>query len=292
MPPSQPPRTDSTGSASARADGAAGPSVASGASAHGSISGSMGGTSGGEGSRSAGFETLVGKIVIDRGLAAEGEVEACRAQQRQDPGSALADLLVSRHYVTRSQLDRIRAEFEAERTQQRIPGYRIVRKLGAGAMATVYLARQLSLDRPVAIKVLPKKFSNDPKFIERFYKEGRAAARLNDQHIVQAYDVAQAGENHFFVMEYVDGETLHDRLVRQKRVPEAEAIGIVRQVALALKHAHSQGFIHRDIKPKNIMISKAGVVKLAAWTWRCMTASARVAVRSREPPGVVPLMSV
>jgi len=223
----------------------------------------MGGTSGGDGSRSAGFETLVGKIVIDRGLAAESEVEACRTQQKQDPGSALADLLVSRHFVTRSQLDRIRAEFEAERTQQRIPGYRIVRKLGAGAMATVYLARQLSLDRPVAIKVLPKKFSNDPKFIERFYKEGRAAARLNDQHIVQAYDVAQAGENHFFVMEYVDGETLHDRLVRQKRVPESEAIGIVRQVALALKHAHSQGFIHRDIKPKNIMISKAGVVKLA-----------------------------
>lgn len=227
------------------------------------MSGSLGGTAAGEGSRSAGFETLLGKIVVDRGLAAEEEVEACRAQQKQDPGSALADLLVSRQYLTRSQLERLRAEFEAERTQQRIPGYRILKRLGSGAMATVYLARQLSLDRPVAIKVLPKKFSNDPKFIERFYKEGRAAARLNDQHIVQAYDVAQAGENHYFVMEFVDGETLHDRLVRQKRLPEAEAIAIVRQVALALKHAHAQGFIHRDIKPKNIMISKSGVVKLA-----------------------------
>ncbi|MBM4113652.1 MAG: serine/threonine protein kinase, partial [Phycisphaerae bacterium] len=227
------------------------------------MSGSMGGTSGGEGSRSAGFETLIGKIVIDRGLAAEEEVAGCRQLQQQHAGSALSDLLVTKHVVTRSQLDRLRQEFEAERTQQRIPGYRVIRRLGAGAMATVYLARQLSLDRPVAIKVLPKKFSNDPKFIERFYKEGRAAAKLNDQHIVQAYDVAQAGENHFFVMEYVDGETVHDRLVRHKRLPEKEAIEIVRQVALALKHAHAQGFIHRDIKPKNVMINKSGVVKLA-----------------------------
>jgi len=223
----------------------------------------MSGTSTGEGSRSAGFETLIGKIVVDRGLAGSEEVETCRSAQKSDPGSALSDLLVGRHFLTRTQLDRLRTEFEAERTQSRIPGYKVLRKLGAGAMATVYLARQLSLDRPVAIKVLPKKFSNDPKFIERFYKEGRAAARLNDQHIVQAYDVAQAGDSHYFVMEYVDGETVHDRLIRQKRIREQDAIEIVRQVALALKHAHAQGFIHRDIKPKNIMINRSGVVKLA-----------------------------
>lgn len=223
----------------------------------------MGGTSTGEGSRSAGFETLIGKIVVDRGLAAPEEVENCRTLQQRDPGSALSDLLVGRQFLTHSQLERLRREFEAERTQSRIPGYKVIRRLGAGAMATVYLARQLSLDRPVAIKVLPKKFSNDPKFIERFYKEGRAAARLNDQHIVQAYDVAQAGDSHYFVMEYVDGETVHDRLIRHKRIRESDAIEIVRQVALALKHAHAQGFIHRDIKPKNIMINRAGVVKLA-----------------------------
>jgi len=223
----------------------------------------MGGTSTGDGSRSAGFETLIGKIVVDRGLAAVEEVEACRELQKKDPGSALSDLLVDRQYITRSQLERMRAEIDSERSQQRLPGYRVIRKLGAGAMATVFLAKQLSLDRLVAIKMLPKKFSNDPKFIERFYKEGRAAARLNDQHIVQAYDVGQAGESHYFVMEYVDGETVFDRLIRHKRLKESDAIEIVRQVAMALKHAHAQGFIHRDIKPKNIMISRSGVVKLA-----------------------------
>lgn len=223
----------------------------------------MSGTNAGEGSRSSGFETLIGKIVVDRGLAAAAEVDACRERQRQSPGSSLSDLLVDGNFMTRSQLDRLRLELEAERSQQRLPGYKVIRKLGAGAMATVYLAKQVSLDRLVAIKILPKKFSNDPKFIERFYKEGRAAARLNDQHIVQAYDVGQAGDSHYFVMEYVDGETVFDRLIRHKRVKEADAIEIVRQVALALRHAHAQGFIHRDIKPKNIMISRAGVVKLA-----------------------------
>jgi serine/threonine protein kinase len=105
--------------------------------------------------------------------------------------------------------------------------------------------------------VLPKKFSSDPKFIERFYKEGRAAAKLNDQNIVQAYDVGQAGEHHYFVMEYVDGDTVYDRIVAKKRFSEKEAIQVVRQVASALKHAHEQGFIHRDIKPKNIMLKRS-----------------------------------
>jgi serine/threonine-protein kinase len=130
-------------------------------------------------------------------------------------------------------------------------------------MATVFLANQLSLDRKVAIKVLPKKFSDNKDFIERFYREGRAAAQLNHPNIVQAYDVGRAGEHHYFVMEFVDGPTVHDRVVNDKIISEAEAIDIVRQVALALQHAHDRGFIHRDIKPKNVMITQSGRVKLA-----------------------------
>jgi serine/threonine-protein kinase len=130
-------------------------------------------------------------------------------------------------------------------------------------MATVFLAQQESLDRPVAIKVLPKKFSENEEFLERFYKEGRAAAKLNDANIVQAYDVGQSGEYHYFVMEYVDGDTVYEQIVEKKKLSEQEAIPIIRQVALALKHAHKVGFVHRDIKPKNIMIAKNGDVKLA-----------------------------
>jgi serine/threonine-protein kinase len=206
----------------------------------------------------------VGRAVVDRGWATRDEVDKCREiQQRLPPGTRLSDVLVQKEVVTRRQLARLQKELEADRGQSAIPGYQMIRKLGAGAMATVFLAKQVSLDRLVAVKVLPRKYSSDPKFIERFYKEGRAAAKLNDQHIVGALDVGQAGEHHYFVMEFVDGDTVHDRIVASRRMPEREALTLVTQVARALKHAHEKGFIHRDIKPKNIMISKAGVAKLA-----------------------------
>jgi eukaryotic-like serine/threonine-protein kinase len=226
---------------------------------------------GGEGTSTGGFETMLGKIVVEHGLVTPDELEMCNALLTQrssdssqgDSPRTLADLLLENEFLTSRQLERIRGDFEAKKSGQRIPGYKIIKKLGSGAMATVFLARQLSLDRDVAIKVLPRKFSDNKKFIERFYKEGRAAAQLNHPNIVGAYDVGQAGEHHYFVMEYVDGETVYDRVVTHKRIDEKEAIKIIRQVAEALKHAHEKGFIHRDIKPKNIMISSRGIVKLA-----------------------------
>lgn len=119
---------------------------------------------------------MLGKIVVERGLMSPDELEQCSSQlraKRDGVSLTLADVLVEREFITRKQLDRFRFDIEAVKTSQQIPGYRIIRKLGAGAMATVFLAKQLSLDRLVAIKVLPKKFSSNPNFIERFYKEGR-----------------------------------------------------------------------------------------------------------------------
>jgi len=219
------------------------------------------------GGTTGGFDTMLGKLVIRAGLVTKDEVDLCNnllkdATAVGDP-QTLSDLLISKDYLTSHQLGRLRQEFEAQKSGQRIPGYKIRKKVGSGAMATVFLAKQISLDRPVAIKILPKRFSDNEKFIDRFYKEGRAAAQLNHPNIVSAYDVGRAGEHHYFVMEYVDGRTVHDRIARDKRVAEKEAVEIVKQVAKALKHAHERGFVHRDIKPKNIMIAKNGVVKLA-----------------------------
>jgi serine/threonine protein kinase len=212
-------------------------------------------------------DTLVGKLVIDQGLATPEEVQHCLEKARQlreeNNQASLVQLLVNNEYVTKRQIARLRQLIEAERSGQKIPGYKILGKLGAGAMATVFKARQLSLDRDVAIKVLPRKFTQNPQFIERFYAEGRAAAQLNHPNIVQAYDVGKAGDYHFFVMEYVDGRTVYDDITKHKRYSEAEAIDIVIQTAEALQHAHERGLIHRDVKPKNIMINREGVAKLA-----------------------------
>ena len=130
-------------------------------------------------------------------------------------------------------------------------------------MAIVYKAKQLSLDRVVAVKILPRRFSENPDYVQRFYKEGKAAAKLNHNNIVAAYDVGEAGGYHYFVMEYVEGKTLYEDLSKGKIFSEQEAIDITTQVAKALAHAHARGLIHRDVKPKNIMINTAGTVKLA-----------------------------
>ncbi len=226
-----------------------------------SKSGSKGGSKSG-----SSLDTVLGRLVVEQGLATNDEVQKAIEQRRglDDPkGKSLAQVLIESDYITERQLTRLKSQLEAERSGQQIPGYRVLGKLGAGAMATVFKAKQLSLDRLVAIKVLPRKFSQNAEFIARFYAEGRIAAQLNHPNIVQAYDVGQAGEFHYFVMEYVEGATVYDQIVRSKRFKESEAIDIIIQVAEALEHAHAKGLIHRDVKPKNIMMTPQGVAKLA-----------------------------
>jgi serine/threonine-protein kinase len=212
-------------------------------------------------------DTLVARLVVDNGLALPEEVQLCLEQARvlreEKNQASLVQLLVDHQYVTKRQVARLKQIIEAERSGQKIPGYKILGKLGAGAMATVFKAKQLNLDRTVAIKVLPRKFAQNAQFIERFYAEGRAAAQLNHPNIVQAFDVGKSGEYHYFVMEFVDGRTVYDDISKHKRYSEGEAIDIVIQIAEALLHAHERGLIHRDVKPKNVMINREGVAKLA-----------------------------
>ncbi len=213
------------------------------------------------------YDTMFGKIALEQGLCTDAELhrslEELESRRKINP-ILLKDLMIDLGYVTANQAERLRKNIkESKAAAHQIPGYKVLGKLGAGAMAIVYKARQLSLDRIVAIKVLPKRFTENPEYVQRFYKEGQAAAKLNHNNIVQAIDVGEAGGYHYFVMEYVEGKTLHDDLAAGKVFPEDEALGVIIQVANAIAHAHACGLIHRDIKPKNIMINKAGVVKLA-----------------------------
>jgi serine/threonine-protein kinase len=213
------------------------------------------------------YDSVFGKLVLGQGFCTEEEIAHCKRQLKehlQENPTTLEQLLVSNRFITPSQARRIKETTkESKDAVEHIPGYKILGKLGAGAMAIVYKARQLSLDRIVAIKILPRRFSENPDYVQRFYKEGKAAAKLNHNNIVAAYDVGEAGGYHYFVMEYVEGKTLYEDLSKGKIFPEQEAIEIVTQVARSLAHAHARGLIHRDVKPKNIMINTAGTVKLA-----------------------------
>jgi serine/threonine-protein kinase len=219
----------------------------------------------------ANVDSEFGRIALEAGVVTKTELDFCREQQKQasDPNQrSISDFLVEHNFATPNQVKRIRKQIEDTSRRSQIPGYEILSKLGKGAMAQVFKARQLSLDRIVAIKVLPKKMSESVEFVERFYKEGRAAARLSHNNIVQAIDVSQAPQGyHYFVMEYIEGLTLFDEMAapptgKGRKFSEADALDVIIQICEALLHAHERGLIHRDVKPKNIILTPQGVAKL------------------------------
>src|SRR5216110_2419646 len=132
----------------------------------------------------------------------------------------------------------------------RLGPYEIVAPLGAGGMGEVYKARDTRLDRTVAIKILPEALAADPQFRERFDREARAISQLPHPHICTLHDVGEQGGTAFLVMEYLDGETLADRLMKGA-LPPGEALKIAIQIADALNAAHRHGIVHRDLKPGN-----------------------------------------
>src|SRR3954462_11215802 len=142
------------------------------------------------------------------------------------------------------------------------PQLEILEYLGRGGMGVVYKARQKSLNRFVALKLLAPERVTDAKFAERFTREAHALAALNHPHIVTVYDFGQAGGYYFLLMEFVDGVNLRQLLQAKKLTPE-EALAIVPPLCDALQFAHERGIVHRDIKPENLLLAKDGAVKIA-----------------------------
>jgi predicted Ser/Thr protein kinase len=151
---------------------------------------------------------------------------------------------------------------EPQEIQPLFPQLEIFELLGKGGMGAVYKARQHSLDRVVAVKILPPHVASDPAFAERFTREAKALARLNHPHIVTVHDVGQADGLYYFVMEYVDGVNLRE-LIRSGDLSPSQALAIVPQICEALQYAHDEGIVHRDIKPENVLLDAKGRVKIA-----------------------------
>jgi serine/threonine-protein kinase len=216
-------------------------------------------------------ETNLEKSIVRRGLATPAEVEACKAHRAKlanqikdgGPGQSLLEIMVNAKVLTRSQVVRLLQERGEGARKLEIPGYTIIDKLGKGSMGVVFKAKQISVNRIVAIKVLLDSLAQNKEFIRRFEREAQIAAKLSHNNIVNAIDAGEAGGRFFFVMEYVEGPTIKDYIDKHKVFEEKEAVRIAMAVAEALKHANQRGLIHRDIKPENVILTKDGGVKLA-----------------------------
>ena len=145
----------------------------------------------------------------------------------------------------------------ALRASDRLGVYEIGSLLGAGGMGEVYRARDTTLGRDVALKILPASFTNDPERVARFRREAQVLASLNHPHVAQIHGLEEANSTQFLVLELVDGESLDKRIARGP-IPVDEALGIAKQIAEALEAAHEKGIIHRDLKPANIALTKDG----------------------------------
>ncbi|HEY2159348.1 MAG TPA: serine/threonine-protein kinase [Isosphaeraceae bacterium] len=218
-------------------------------------------------------ESNLEQSILRRGLATPQEIDACKVHRaklaassssKDEPAKSLLDIMVEAKVLTKNQSLRLIKETGPEGIKKlEIPGYQILSKIGKGSMGVVYKAKQASVDRIVAVKILLDSLAKNKEFIKRFEREAKIAAKLAHNNVVNAIDAGQVDGNHYFVMEYVEGATIKDELDQGKVFDEKVAIRVMLAVAEALKHAHQRGLIHRDIKPENVILCRDGNVKLA-----------------------------
>ena len=208
------------------------------------------------------------RTVQEMGVVTPPQLQAARQLQASEAARGilltLADALVKQGVLAPATRDNIEKKAQAQATGgvQQLGNYKLLKKLGEGGMGAVYLAEDTMLGRQVAVKVLPKKLTENPEFLSRFKREAKAAGRLNHLNVVGAYATGEEAGQHYYVMEYCEGEPLDKHLKRLKSLPEALVIEIAIQVAQGLQYAHEHGLIHRDIKPGNIFLSREGTAKI------------------------------
>jgi eukaryotic-like serine/threonine-protein kinase len=189
---------------------------------------------------------------LEKAAAKHGEA-ALEDQKR------LADLMIEEGLITRWQADKLLA---GKHKGFRLGKYKLLGQIGKGGMSSVYLAEHELMRRRVAIKVLPQSRVNDSSYLERFRLEARAVAKLDDPNIVRAYDIDNEENVHYIVMEFVDGQDLHQTVVSNGPLDYDTAADYIAQAANGLQHAHEMGLVHRDIKPANFLVDRHNTVKL------------------------------
>lgn len=228
-----------------------------------------------------------GEIAVREGFSSRANVQACLEIQEKLRGygvqpKRLGEIMVERGVLKADDVERVlalqanrgsRVESRTVRSSaetddddftppKSLAGYEIQELLGRGGMGSVYKARQTSLDRVVAIKILPPRTAKNRTFIQRFISEARTVARLNHKNIIAGIDVGEDKGFHYFVMEYVEGQSLDQVIARDGVLEESFALDVMVQMCRALEHAEKHKLVHRDVKPQNILIDKHGQAKL------------------------------
>jgi len=212
-------------------------------------------------------QNTFGQVAIELGFVTPDKVVQAVALQRtlfaqQNVKKRLGELLLEKGWMSVEQVQRVYDEQGKRGVHAQIAGYKVIQKIGQGAMGTVFKAHQVSMDRVVAVKVLSPNYAQNDRFVERFFREARAVAKLNHPNIIQGIDVGVSNGVHYFAMEYIDGPTVGQLLKRGGALDEKRSINVVLQIARALDHAHRLGLVHRDIKPENVMLTRQGIAKL------------------------------
>ncbi|MDP7036080.1 MAG: serine/threonine-protein kinase [Planctomycetota bacterium] len=203
------------------------------------------------------------ELACERKLLAEDTWRFLLHDFNPEEDASLLESAASRGLLSdETRLD-LSLELETRQYSTYIDGYRIEGILGTGAIGVVFQAHQLSMNRPIALKVLYPFLSRNDEFVSRFLRECHAAGQFNHPNIVQGFDAGSCRSLYYISMEYVEGSNLRKKVRQRGPFPEEEAIAIILQIARGLSHAHHQGFIHRDVKPANILVSEEGEVKLA-----------------------------
>jgi serine/threonine-protein kinase len=212
-------------------------------------------------------EAKFGEVACRLGLLDAGAIE--RALDIQEKMRALGvvpkrigEILVDLSLLSPEKVDEVLRAQKGRSSSFAIEGFELLEKLGQGTTGAVFKARQLSLDRLVALKILAPSLASNPAYVSRFQREAKIVSQLAHVNVIGGIDVGESGGYRFFVMEFVDGPTLLKLLQRGGALDEARATKITLQIARALDHAHRLSLVHQDVKPDNIIIAEGGVAKL------------------------------
>ena len=215
-----------------------------------------------------------GVLAVRNGLLTLDQLDDCRT--RQAASANLGDNLTIKQIILQAKMmseddvakvEGAQAELTRDRERKqdlKFKGYEVISTLGEGGLGSVFKARQVSMNRLVALKVLHLQWLSDEEFRKRFVLEARIVGKLSHQNLIQVYDVGREGDYYYFSMEYVDGRNLDDFIhdAPKKQMEIGKAVGMLLQVLRAINYYKDFDIVHRDIKPSNIMVTRAGLVKL------------------------------